>query len=53
MQERTNAISTTLLFFTLELNRLEDADLEAKLADRSSPLSALAARRARLFARTS
>jgi oligoendopeptidase F len=33
MQERTNAISTTLLFFTLELNRLEDADLEAKLAD--------------------
>ncbi len=33
MQERTNAISTTLLFFTLELNRLEDADLEVKLAD--------------------
>ncbi len=33
MQERTNAISTTLLFFTLELNRLEDLDLEAKLAD--------------------
>ena len=33
MQERTNAISTTLLFFTLELNRLEDADLNAKLAD--------------------
>ncbi|HMD65312.1 MAG TPA: M3 family oligoendopeptidase [Stellaceae bacterium] len=33
MQERTNAVSTTLLFFTLELNRLEDADLEAKLAD--------------------
>src|SRR6266853_4606123 len=33
MQERTNAISTTLLFFTLELNRLEDADLEAKEAD--------------------
>jgi oligoendopeptidase F len=33
MQERTNAISTTLLFFTLELNRLEDAALEAKLAD--------------------
>jgi oligoendopeptidase F len=33
MQERTNAISTTLLFFTLELNRLEDADLEAKLED--------------------
>jgi oligoendopeptidase F len=33
MQERTNAISTTLLFFTLELNRLEDSHLEAKLAD--------------------
>ena len=33
MQERTNAVSTTLLFFTLELNRLEDADIEAKLAD--------------------
>jgi oligoendopeptidase F len=33
MQERTNAITTTLLFFTLELNRLEDAALEAQLAD--------------------
>jgi oligoendopeptidase F len=33
MQERINAVSTTLLFFTLELNRLEDADLEAKEAD--------------------
>jgi oligoendopeptidase F len=33
MQERTNAVSTSLLFFTLELNHLEDADLEAKLAD--------------------
>jgi oligoendopeptidase F len=33
MQERTNAVSTALLFFTLELNRLDDADLEAKLAD--------------------
>src|SRR5258707_2687590 len=33
MQERTNAISTALLFFTLELNRLGDADLDAKLAD--------------------
>src|SRR6201993_3365083 len=33
MQERTNAISTTLLFFTLELNRLEDADIDAKLTD--------------------
>ncbi len=31
MQERTNDISTTLLFFTLEINKLEDADLAAKL----------------------
>jgi oligoendopeptidase F len=33
MQERANAISTTILFFTLELNHLEDTDLEAKLTD--------------------
>jgi oligoendopeptidase F len=33
MQERTNAVATALLFFTLELNRLEDAEIEAKLAD--------------------
>ncbi len=33
MQERTNTISTSLLFFTLELNRLDDAALEAKEAD--------------------
>jgi oligoendopeptidase F len=33
MQERTTAISTDLLFFGLELNRLEEAELEAKLAD--------------------
>jgi len=33
IQERTNAVSTTLLFFTLELNRLEDAEIDAKLAD--------------------
>src|SRR5204863_3498505 len=33
MQERTNAVSTALLFFTLELNRLDDAHLDAKLAD--------------------
>ena len=33
MQERTNAVSTTLLFFTLELNRLEDSNIEAKLTD--------------------
>ncbi len=32
MQERTTDISTALLFFTLELNRLEEAVLEAKLA---------------------
>ena len=31
MQEKTNDIASTLLFFTLELNKLEDADLEAKL----------------------
>jgi len=31
--ERINAISTELLFFTLELNRIEDAALDAKLAD--------------------
>jgi len=33
LQERTTRISTDLLFFTLELNRLEDAALEAKFAD--------------------
>jgi len=33
MQERINAISTKLLFFTLELNRVEDADLAAKQTD--------------------
>jgi oligoendopeptidase F len=33
MQERINAVSTTLLFFTLELNRLEDDLLEEKEAD--------------------
>jgi oligoendopeptidase F len=33
MQERINTVSTALLFFTLELNRLEDADLAAKEAD--------------------
>ena len=35
MQERTTDISTALLFFTLELNRLEDAELEAKLASQA------------------
>ncbi|HZU90875.1 MAG TPA: M3 family oligoendopeptidase [Stellaceae bacterium] len=33
MQERINAVSTALLFFTLELNRLDDAALERKAAD--------------------
>src|SRR5215467_12724683 len=33
MQERINAVSTTLLFFTLELNRLEDTVLEEKETD--------------------
>jgi len=33
MQERINAVSTTLLFFALELNRLEDSVLEEKEAD--------------------
>lgn len=33
MHERINAISTELLFFTLELNRMEDAALDAKCAD--------------------
>jgi oligoendopeptidase F len=33
MQERINAVSTVLLFFTLELNRLDDAALAAKTAD--------------------
>jgi oligoendopeptidase F len=32
MHERVNDISTDLLFFTLELNRIDDAALEAKLA---------------------
>jgi len=33
MQERVNAISTRLIFFTLEINRLDDAALAAKLGD--------------------
>ena len=33
MHERINAVATELLFFTLELNRLDDAALDAKLAD--------------------
>lgn len=31
MQEKTNDVSSTLLFFTLEINKLEDADLAEKL----------------------
>jgi oligoendopeptidase F len=34
MQERVNAISTALLFFTLEINRLDDAALAEKLKSR-------------------
>jgi oligoendopeptidase F len=33
VQERINEVSTSLLFFTLELNRLDDDALEAKLGD--------------------
>jgi oligoendopeptidase F len=33
MQERINAVSTTLLFFALELNRLDEEELERKSAD--------------------
>ena len=33
VNERITAISSDLIFFTLELNRLDDAVLEAKLAD--------------------
>jgi oligoendopeptidase F len=33
VNERVTAISSQLIFFTLELNRLDDAVLEAKLAD--------------------
>ncbi len=32
LQEQVTDISSELVFFTLELNRIEDADLEAKLA---------------------
>jgi oligoendopeptidase F len=33
MQERINKVATELLFFTLEINRLEDGDLDRKAAD--------------------
>ena len=32
MQERVNTISAEILFFTLEINEMEDADAQAKLA---------------------
>ena len=49
MQERTNAVSTTLLFFTLEINRLEEAELELKARRPGAcPFSAVAARHPRL-----
>jgi oligoendopeptidase F len=35
VQERVTAASTHLLFFTLELNRLDDANLEAAMQDRA------------------
>ena len=40
VQERVNAITTHLLFVTLELNRIDDGVLDAKLAD-SAKLSSL------------
>ena len=33
MHERTNAVSTELLFFALEINRLDEAALDAKASD--------------------
>ncbi len=33
MHERITAVSSELLFFTLDINRLDDADLDAKAAD--------------------
>ena len=42
MNERVTAISSDLMFFTLELNRIDDAVLEQKLADPA--LAALARR---------
>jgi oligoendopeptidase F len=33
MQERVNAITSTILFFTLEVNRIDDPTLDAKLED--------------------
>jgi len=42
MQEKVNSISTELLFFTLELNRIADAELEKinkTIADKGSVVS--------------
>ncbi len=33
VSERVNAISSELIFFTLEINKIEDAELDARLAD--------------------
>ena len=49
VSERVTTISSHLLFFTLELNRLDEAVLEQKLADPAlAQLAALAARSARV-----
>ena len=49
MSERVTEISSHLLFFTLELNRVDEATLERKLADPDvRALAALAARSARV-----
>ena len=55
IQERVNGIETKLLFVTLELNRIEDDALEARLAESEAApgVPALAARRPELSARTS
>ncbi|HEY5301917.1 MAG TPA: oligoendopeptidase F, partial [Acetobacteraceae bacterium] len=37
VNERVTTISSHLIFFTLELNRLDDAALEAKLGPRAGP----------------
>ena len=53
MQERYNAIYADLLFFTLEINRMEDDPLEAKLSDPvAEALSAVAPRHPGVQART-
>ena len=49
IQERINAISTALLFFTLEINRLDDAVLEFESGrPGAGPLPPVAARHPRL-----